>query len=407
MPLTDLAIRAAKPGEKDRKMADAHGLYILIKPNGGKYWRLDFRIGGRRRTLALGVYPDVGLKEAREARDTARRQIRQGIDPCALKQAQKLAQSGADTFEVIAREWHRRMAPRWAPKHAAVVLRQLEKDVIPYLGRYTAESIKPGEILRVLRRIESRGAIDTAHRTKQTIGQVMRYAVATARADRDPTADLRGALAPPPRTHFAATADPAEVGRILRQIAHYPGSPIVRAALNLAPLVFVRPGELCSMRWADIDFAAAEWRYVASKTSVEHIVPLSHQALAILEDIRPLTGRSPFVFTNHRRPSDHLTTNAITCGLRGAGITADELQVHGWRAVARTLLDEQLGFAPHLIEHQLAHAVRDPMGRSYNRTAHLPERRAMMQQWADYLDSLRNPSNVVSFRSAAKEGGVK
>lgn len=397
MALSDLQIRGAKPKDHPYKLTDEKGLYLLVSST-SRLWRFDYRFGGKRKTLALGAYPEISLRDARERRDAARSQVAKGIDPCAVKQAEKRSRSGADAFETIARGWLDRMRHVWSAGHLSNLTSSLERDVFPWIGNRPVDTVTAPEILAVLRRVESRGAIDTAHRVHQNIGQIMRYAVATGRAERDPAADLRGALSIPSRSHFPAPTDPTEVGALLRVIDDYRGSFTVRCALRLAPLVFVRPGELRAMRWADIDLDAAEWRYTVTKTRTEHIVPLSVQALAILQDIEPLTGRGPFVFQNERTPGRCVSENALVAALRRMDIAKEEFTLHGWRAVARTLLDEQLGFPPHLIEHQLAHAVRDPLGRAYNRTAHLADRKAMMQQWADYLDSLREPGNVVTIR---------
>lgn len=392
MPLTVAAIKNAKPGSKSRKMFDGLGLYLEVSPKGGKWWRLKYRYAGKEKRLSLGVYPEVSLGEARDRRDMARRLLAKEIDPSEYRQSNResLRDAAANSFESVAREWFAVQEPNWAPSHSSKVIRRLENDVFPWIGTKPIDTITAPQLLKVIRRIESRGVLETAHRTLAHCGQVIRYAIATGRADRDVASDLRGALAPFKRRHFAAVTEPVAVGRLLRQIGAYEGSYVVRNALQLAPLVFVRPGELRRARWADIDFEKAEWRFTVSKTNTEHIVPLARQARAILEDIEPLTGEGIYIFPSDRctRGDRPMSDNAILSAMRGMGISKEEMSGHGFRAMARTMLDEILGFRPEVIEHQLAHQVRDPNGRAYNRTAHLPERRKMMQEWADYLDRL-------------------
>lgn len=407
MALSDTAIKNAKPAAKPFKLTDGAGLYLLINPNGGKWWRLDYRFDGKRKTLSLGTYPDTPLKEARKSRDEMREQIAKGIDPGAQRKAEKMAT--ADTFEAIAREWHAKFGPTWAEGHAKRILRRFEADVFPWLGGKPIADIKPPELLSVLRRIENRGALETAHRTLHNCGQVFRYAVATGRAERDPSGDLKGALPPAKAKHFAAiidgTTDPRErerrIAALLRKLEDYKGTFVVRMALRLAPLVFVRPGELRAMRWEDVDFEAAEWRYHVSKTDHEHIVPLSRQALAILQDIHPLTSTGVYVFAGARDRNEPMSSEAIRQAMRRMGISKDEMTGHGFRAIARTMLDEVAGFRIDHIEHQLAHSVKDANGRAYNRTAHIEARRLMMQTWADYLDKLKRGADVIHLHSVA------
>lgn len=392
MPLTEAAIRNAKPAAKARKLFDGGGLYLEVSPAGGKWWRLKYRIDGKEKRVSLGTYPEVGLRLARERRDEARRRVAQGIDPSAHRKAERTARAhrAANSFEVVAREWLTKHSPRWVASHADRIRRRLERDVFPWIGERPIAELTPPEILAVLRRIEGRGAIETAHRALANIGQVFRYGVATARLTSDPTRDLRGALSPTRPQHFAAVVDPEEVGRLLVTLDGYQGTPTVQAALRLAPLVFCRPGELRRARWQEIDLTGAEWRYTASKTRTPHVVPLSKQALAILRDLHRITGEGEFVFPSarsHRRP---MSDNAILAAFRRLGISKEQMTGHGFRAMARTILDEVLGFRVDLIEAQLAHAVRDPNGRAYNRTSHLSERRRMMQAWAAHLDGLRN-----------------
>ncbi|MDY6943734.1 MAG: integrase arm-type DNA-binding domain-containing protein [Pseudomonadota bacterium] len=387
MPLTDTAVRNAKPAEKSRKLFDGGGLYLEVSPSGGKEKR-----------LSLGVYPDVSLKDARERRDEARKLLATDIDPSEHRRAQKTAKEDrvANSFEVVAREWHAKHLPSWTDEHAETIIRRLELNVFPWLSGKPVADITAPQLLQVMRRIEERGALETAHRVLGCCGQVFRYAVATGRAERDPSGDLRGALPPVKSRHFAAVTEPDQIAAVLRAIDGYEGTLPVRCALRLAPLVFVRPGELRKAEWADVDLDAAEWRYIVTKTNTPHIVPLSRQAVAILRELQPLTGRGRYVFPSARSASRPMSDNAVLAALRRMGIGKDEMSGHGFRAMARTILDEVLGFRPDYIEHQLAHAVRDPNGRAYNRTAHLPERHKMMQAWADYLDKLKAGAKVIS-----------
>lgn len=393
MPLTDTAIRSAKPREKPFKLSDAGGLYLEVAPSGGKWWRLKFRFGGKEKRISLGVYPDVGLKDARERRDQARRLLANGVDPGAQRKAARAAGAvrAGNSFEAIATEWFAKQKPAWAASHASKILLRLENDVLPWLGPRPIAEITAPEILSVLRRIESRGAVESAHRVLQNINQIFRYAIATARAERNPAADLAGALSAVAPKHLAAITDPKAIGGLLRAIEAYEGTFVTRSALSLAPHLFVRPGELRHAEWSEFDLDAAEWNIAASKMKMKmpHLVPLSDQALSILNDLRPLTGEGKFVFPSARSDKRPMSDNAILSALRRMGFAKEEMSGHGFRAMARTVLDEVLGFRPDFIEHQLAHAVRDPNGRAYNRTAHLAERRKMMQAWSNYLDGLR------------------
>jgi len=403
MSLTDTTVRNAKPGKKPVKVFDDRGLYLEVSPAGGKWWRLKYRFDGKEKRLSLGVYPDVRLKDARERRDAARKLMSDGIDPSENRKAQKSARADltANTFEVVSREWFAKYSATWASSHSDRIIRRFERDVFPWIGaRPIAEIVAP-EILTVLRRIEARGAPETAHRALSNCGQVFRYAVASGRAARDPSGDLRGALSRVKKSHFAAKTDPKEVAEILRALDGYEGTLTVRCALRLAPLVFVRPGELRRAEWADIDLEGKQWRFTVTKTNTPHIVPLSRQAMEILRELYPLTGSGRFVFPGARSNVRPMSDNAILAAMRRSGIDKDEMSGHGFRAVARTILDEVLGVRPDYIEHQLAHAVRDPNGRAYNRTAHLPERRKMMQQWADYLDKLKAGAEVIPIRKGA------
>ena len=400
MPLTDTAIRNAKPDKKPVKRFDERGLYLEVSPTGGKWWRLKYRFDGKEKRLSLGVYPDVSLKDARDRRDVARKLLANDIDPSENRKAQKLAHAdrAANSFEVVAREWFAKYSATWVSNHHSRIVRRFERDIFPWIGGRPIAEIAAPEVLKVVRRIESRGALETAHRALINCGQVFRYAVATGRTEYDTSRDLRGALPPVKSEHFAATTDPKQVAEILRAMDGYEGTPTVRCALRLAPLVFVRPGELRKAEWADIDLDVAEWRFTVTKTNTPHIVPLSYQAVEILRELHPLTGRGRYVFPGARSNQRPMSDNAILAAMRRMGIDKDEMSGHGFRAVARTILDEVLGFRPDYIEHQLAHAVRDPNGRAYNRTAHLPERREMMQQWADYLDKLKANAEGIPIR---------
>ena len=398
MPLSDTAIKNAKPTPgKPFKMPDEKGMYLLVHPNGSKYFRLDYRFEGKRKTLALGVYPDTTLKQSRERLYTAKQQIADGIDPSENKKAIKAskAELAANSFEVIALEWMAKKTQDKSPRP-----KRLLNYVMPWIGRKPITDILPRDILACLRRVEDRGTIETAHRTLQITGQVFRYAVATSRAERDITQDLKGALPPAKSEHFAAITEPKQAAELLRAIDGYSGSFTALCALKLAPLVFVRPGELRAAEWQHFDLEAKEWRYFVSKTAVQHIVPLSTQAIAILKELHPLTGHVRYLFPSERTPRGDrcMSENTLNGALKRLGYGKDVMTAHGFRAMARTILDEVLGFRVDFIEHQLAHAVRDPNGRAYNRTAHLKERHKMMQQWADYLDGLKAGADVIPFR---------
>lgn len=399
MPLSDTAIRKAKPADKTQRLFDGGGLYLEITPAGGKLWRQKYRFGGKEKRLAHGTYPEVSLAEARERRDNARRLLAAGTDPGEHRKAEKQAgeDRAANSFEAVAREWFGKFAPNWAASHAGKIMGRLENDLFPWIGSRPVAEIKAPELLRCLRRIESRGALETAHRVLQNAGQVFRYAIATGRADRDPSTDLRGALAPWKPQHYPAPTDPKAVGELLRAIDGYTGGNVVKAMLRLAPLVFVRPGELRQAEWAEIDLEAAEWNIPAHKMKMRepHMVPLSRQAIEILTDLQPLTGNRAHVFPGGHDPRKPMSEAALNAALRRMGYDKTTMTAHGFRAIARTLLDEELGFRPDYIEHQLAHAVRDPNGRAYNRTAHLAARRKMMQAWADYLDRRRTDTGKI------------
>ena len=403
MALTDTAIRNAKPGAKPVKLFDEHGLYLEISPAGGKWWRLKFRFEGKENRLSLGTYPDVGLKDARSRRDEARKLLANGVNPSENRKTQKSARNerSANSFEVVAREWFTKHSSNWAPTHASKIIQRLEKDVFPWLGGRPIAGITAPELLAMLRRIEHRGALDTAHRAQQNCSQVFRYGVATGRCSRDPANDLHGALPPARQEHFAAITEPAVAGELLRAIDGFRGTLVVQCALRLAPLLFVRPGELRHAEWQQFDLQKGEWRYFVSKTKSDHLVPLAAQAVAILQDLHPLTGHGKYVFPG-RDPKKPMSDAAVNAALRRLGYdTKTEITGHGFRAMARTILHQELGVKPEVIEHQLAHRVPDALGTAYNRTKFLKERRAMMQQWADYLDRLKAGAEVITLPQRA------
>ena len=391
MPLSDTAIRNAKPQNKPYKMYDAGGLFLIITPAGGKWWRLKYRLGGKEKLLSLGTYPETGLKEARGKREDARRLIAH-IDPSAQKKAVKAATKtdATNSFEVVAREWFDKFKDSWVDHHGKKILARLENDIFPLIGAKSVGAVTAPELLVALRRIEARGAMETAHRTLQNCGQIFRYAVATGRAERDPAADLKGALAPVKSKGFASIKEPKAIGALLRDIDAYAGNLIVRAALRLAPYVFVRPGELRRAEWSEVNFDAAEWRIPAAKMKMRevHIVPLARQAVEILEDLQQYTGHSRYLFPSMRANSAPISDVTLLAALRRMGYDREAMTVHGFRSMASTLLNEQ-GFNRDWIERQLAHGERNHVRAAYNYAEYLPERRRMMQEWADYLDSLR------------------
>jgi integrase len=388
MVLSDRAIRGAKPRQKPYKLFDGDGLYVLVTPHGGRWWRFKYRYGGKERGISLGVYPQVSLKGARIARNDARKALHSGIDPSAQRQAGKLAQG--ETFKAVAEEWLTLQGAKLSDATMRKARWMLEEFAYPRLGGKPINAIKAPEVLAALRVVESRGKHETAHRTKQRMGQVLRYAIATGRAERDVTADLRGALAPVVSRSHSAITDPAEIGALLRAIDGFDGQPATAAALKLAPLLFVRPGELRGAQWSEFDLEAAEWRIPAERMKMgeRHLVPLAKQALKLLKELHGLTGRGPYVFPSLRTRERPMSENTVNAALRRLGYAGDEMTGHGFRAMASTCLNEQ-GFAPDVIELQLAHAERNKVRAAYNRAERLPERRKMMQSWADYLDGLR------------------
>lgn len=400
MPLTDTAIRSAKPDVKPKRLFDGGGLYLEVSPTGSKLWRFKYRIAKREKRLAFGVYPEVSLKDARVKRDEARKLLASGVDPSVQRKAAEL--QSASGFEAVAREWFAKFSPGWSEDHAERIIRRFERDIFPWMGARPIGEITAPELLTALRRVENRGVVETAHRVMQNCSQVFRYAVATGRAERDPTFDLRGALPPVRANHFASITEPKAIGELLRAIGGYKGSFITQCALRLAPLVFVRPGELRRAEWAEFDLDAAEWRIPASKMKMRviHIVPLSSQAVSILRELHPLTSTGKYVFPGTRTKDRPMSENTVLAALRRMGYGTNDMTGHGFRSMASTILNEQ-GWNRDAIERQLAHAERDNVRAAYNYAEHMPERRKMMQQWADYLDKLRAGAEVIPLHKTA------
>jgi integrase len=409
MALTDLFIRKLKHSGKSSgdKYSDGRSLYLLVKES-NKYWRMNYRFDGKHKTLALGIYPEVSLAEARELSADARKLLRAGVDPNPKKEkgCEQSLEENLQTFEALAREWLIKMGASRGAATQNKVLAWLEHDLFPFIGNMPVSTIKPRDILGVIQRVEARGAVDSAHRIKQMCGQVLRYGVAIGWTERDVTPDLKGALLAVPRTHFAAITEPKRLAVLLRAIYAYEGHFVVVAALKLTPMLFVRPGELRAAEWREFDLDAAEWRIPAAKMKMkmEHMVPLPTQAVEILRELYRVTGHGKYVFPSLRTEDACMSENTINAALRGMGYAKDVMTAHGFRATARTILDEVLNERVDLIEHQLAHRVIDPNGRAYNRTAHLPARAAMMQRWADYLDKLRLGADVIPIHPAPEVG---
>lgn len=400
-PLTDTKVRTTKPTEKPQKLFDGGGLFLLVTPTGGRLWRFKYRFGGSEKLLSIGTYPETSLAEARQRRDQASALLAKGIDPSETKKAQKAAgNQETETFEIIAREWYAKFSPSWATSHAKTTIRRLELFIFPWLGARPVKTITAPELLAALRRIEAKGALETAHRVKQVCGQVFRYAIATGRAERDPSGDLRGAIPPASGKHMATITDPKEIAGLLRSIDDYRGAIVTRCALQLAPLVFVRPGELRQAEWSEFNLETAEWRIPAEKmkAGAVHIVPLSRQAIDILREIHPLTGHGRYVFPSPRTDSRPMSSNAILSALRRMGYAKDEMSGHGFRSMASTLLNEQ-GWNRDAIERQLAHAERNSVRAAYNYAEFIPERKKMMQAWADYLEGIKSGAKIIPIRA--------
>jgi integrase len=400
MSLTEVEIRAAKPEAKPYKVYDEKGLFLLVKPNGARLWRFKYSHAGAEKLLSLGAYPEVPLKRAREKRDEARSLVADAIDPSAKRKAEKCAQ--AHTFAAIADEWLETKRATLTESSWQRDRDQLVKIVGPYLGSRPIADIEAPELLGILKRLEKRGVRDTAHKVRAVCGRVFRYAIATGRARRDISADLKGALAPKGAESYAAITEPAKVGKLMRAIEEYDGQPATHAALKLAPYLFVRPGELRGAEWKEFDLEHGEWRIPAERMKMreQHIVPLARQAVAILKELKPITGQGRYVFPAIGPQKRPISENTLNGALRRLGYSCDEMTPHGFRSLASTLLNEQ-GWHPDLIELQLAHKERNKVRAAYNRAQRLAERRKMMQSWADYLDALRSGGKVIPIRSRA------
>jgi len=403
IPLSDMKIQKVKAKAKDKPVTlfDGRGLFLMVTPSGGKLWRFKYRFEGKEKKIAFGSYPEISLLNARQRREDARKLLANNIDPGAVRKAQKQANvEETETVEVISREWHEKFKSTWTEGHATKLMRCLERDVFPWIGTRPIKEIKAPELLTVLRRVESRGVLEGAHRVRGICNMIFRYAVSTGRAERNPAQDLIGSLPPAKEKHLAALTEPKQVRELLKAIDGYSGSYVVKLALQLSPLVFVRPGELRHMEWEEVNFENALWSIPAEKMKMRepHLVPLSRQSIKILEELQKLTGAGKYAFPSGRTYDRPMSNNAVLAALRRMGYTKDEMTPHGFRAMARTIIDEVLQVRPDYIEAQLAHRVSDPLGRSYNRTTHLNERRKMMQTWADYIDGLKAGAKVLSFR---------
>lgn len=390
MSLTNAQVKSLKAKDRLYKISDEKGLVLEITSKGSKRWRLRYRFGGKEKLLSLGIYPDVSLKEARRKRDELRGQLAEGRDPSALRKAQKNNQGSLNSFEIIGREWLERQKKVWSNKTAIRNTNLLINRVFPYIGSLSIEQIKPKDLLAVLRRIEEQGFIESAHRARQLSGQIFRYAIAIDKAEFDISASLRGALQPVVTKHHPTITNPKEIGALLRTIDGYTGSFQVKSALQLAPLVFVRSGELRQAEWSEFDFDKAEWRIPADKMKIPtpHIVPLSKQAIAILKELHLLNGTQRYLFSSLRSSSRPMSNNTVNAALRRLGYSKEEMTGHGFRSMASTILNEQ-GWNRDAIERQLAHQERNSIRAAYNYTEYLPERKKMMQAWADYLDKLK------------------
>ena len=413
MALTDTFVRQVKHTGKASgdKHADGGGMYLLVKA-GGRYWRMDYTHASKRKTLALGVYPEVSLAKARKRREEARELLAEGLDPSAAKRAEKLATrvAAVNTFEAVAREFHATQASGWSPRYATRWIERMEKDLFPYIGRLTLPAITAPVLLDALRKVEKRGANETAHTLRQTAGQVFRYGVQTGRCERSPVTDLHGALKPIVVKHMAAVLEPAKAGELLRAIDGYTGQPMTKAALALSALLFQRPGNIRQMEWAWIDFDKAlltipsqdmKRRLAQKLNGRPHFVPLAQQAIAILKELQPLTGHGRYVFPSLRTGERAMSDNTINAALRRMGFASDEMSAHGFRAMARTLMIERIpGISADVIEAQLAHGKSGPLGAAYDRAEFMEQRRRMMSDWADYLDKLRMGAEVIQFKKA-------
>lgn len=413
--LTEPKLKAAKSKDKEYKLFDGGGLYLLIRPTGKKYWKYKYRFHGKEKKLSIGVYPEIGLKQARQIHTQAKELLAQNIDPSLYKQREKERQVhiAINTFSALTSEWLEVKKKEQAQSTAKRTEALLAKDITPYLGKRPIDEIETYELTSCLQRVVERGAIETAHKCRQIMNQVFRYAKQTGRIKHNPASDLAGAIPTQKAKHHAAITEPQAFGGLLVKIAQYEGSHIIRTALQLAPLLFQRPSELCSMEWAEIDLSKREWvipehkKKERNQIEGDHIIPLSQQSTTLLEDIQPLTGHGQYVFPNQRDYNKHIATDSINKALRKLGYdTKTEQCTHGFRASARTMLEEQLQLRMEWIEIQLAHKIKDPLGNAYNRAKYLPERVEMMQRWADYCDELKRQhlaGNVIT----ASFGGIK
>jgi integrase len=403
MPLSDVKCRNTKPKVKPFKLPDGEGLYLLINPNGSKWWRFRYTFAGKEKGISFGVYPATTLESARRKRTAARELVAEGIDPSVARKEAKA--DVKNTFRNVASEWLEKVAHTWTPGHRDVIQRTLGKDIFPAIGDKTISKIIPGDVLAALRVIESRGAFNLAHRVCQICGQVFRYGIAAGMITVDPSATLISVLRKIEAKHYPAIIAPHEVAILLRVIDSYSGTFVVKQALRLLQLVFVRPGELRNAEWSEIDFEAAQWAIPAEKMKMRqpHLVPLSRQAIEILKSVYALTGNGRYLFPSARSADRQMSPNSFIWAFDAMGYKNTHT-AHGFRAMARTILDEVLKFPPHLIEHQLSHAVRDANGRAYNRTSHIEERKRMMQTWSDYLDGLKAGAKVIPFRKTGSTG---
>lgn len=410
--LTSKELENAKPGATTRRLSDGGGLYLEISPNGSRYWRMAYRFGGKQKTLALGVYPKIKAPEARKAAQQAKEHLAADRDPGLIKKALKGGACAENTFQAVAEEWIEKFKHMWTESHLKNVSGRLQRDLYPWIGNRPVGEITAPELLQVLRKIEMRGHIESAHRASTNAGQVFMYAIATGRAERNPAADLKGAIPPAAVKHMSSITDPLQVGELLRAFDRYHGSPLTKCALQLAAHVFLRSGEIRLAEWTEIDLEKAEWRIPVSRMKGKkrdkeanptgyHFVPLAKQVLLILGEIHALSGQGKYLFPGLRSSTRPMSDATLTNALRRMGYSPEELHVHGLRATARTLIRQELGFDEEPIERQLGHAVKGPLGAAYNRANFVAERKKMMQAWADYLDKLKAGAEIIPSRVVA------
>jgi len=413
MPLSDIACKTATcpPDKKRERKTDSGGLYLEISPGGSKRWFWKYTFAGKEKRLAMGSYPDVSLKAARVKRDKARQQLQEGNDPTHVKQVSKLRnqQQAGVTFESVAREFHQKKADGWAEHYGKWWLRRMETLAFPWIGKLPLDKIDAPALLTVLHRVEARGAYETAHTLCRGMGQVFMYGIQTGKCTGNPAPNLRGALQPINAKHVGAITDTTEAGELMREIYSFSGQPTTRAALALSAMVFQRPGNIRAMQWAHVDLDGAMWTIPAAEmkrrkedkiNGAPHLVPLARQAVALLQELQPLTKRGRYVFPSLLTGERSMSENTLRAALRRMGYSNDEMTAHGFRAMARTLIAEQLNVDPEIIETQLAHGKSGPLGAAYDRAKYLDKRRTMMQAWADYLDVLRTGAKVIPFKAA-------